>query len=312
MLIFMSDLHFGDVTAGNHNLPAKAFTDVFLPNVLSLIRRKKATELKVVLLGDIFDLIRTEYWLRVPANERPWGADGLADVPVPTPGSAVEQHCLSILGVLPADGQRSSVTADSILDRNWDALAFLRKGLAEKVRENVQRADFPVELMYIPGNHDRLCNLYPSVRDAVRDILGLTINNSTAAVTSPQDWWYHYDLLDKEYDVFARHGNQFDTWNYGGALDFTRAGQIQVSIGDVMTTEFAIQNRLGACAGRCVTGSRPKGEGHRQRSPAWQRHRLAPPHGEEQPETGCPPADRPGARQGGGELPRHQVRPEVG
>ena len=33
---------------------------------------------------------------------------------------------------------------------------------------------FPVEpeRVYVPGNHDRLCNLYPSLRERVRRALG--------------------------------------------------------------------------------------------------------------------------------------------
>ena len=83
MLIVISDLHFVDETAGKHNLPPRAFTNVFLSNVLNLARSKGATEIKLLLLGDIPDLIRSHQWFLEAPENRPWGANGLADVPIP-------------------------------------------------------------------------------------------------------------------------------------------------------------------------------------------------------------------------------------
>ncbi len=41
MLIVVSDLHFVDGTAGEHNLPVGAFRDVFLEDVKALAKDKK-------------------------------------------------------------------------------------------------------------------------------------------------------------------------------------------------------------------------------------------------------------------------------
>ncbi|MCG6917125.1 MAG: hypothetical protein LJE89_06215, partial [Deltaproteobacteria bacterium] len=77
MLIFISDLHFVDGTAGEHNVPADAFK-VFFEDIAGTVDwliqdGRKIQEIKLVFLGDTFDLLRTETWFDYPENERPWG-----------------------------------------------------------------------------------------------------------------------------------------------------------------------------------------------------------------------------------------------
>ena len=72
MLVFISDLHFVDETAGKHNIPASAF-EKFLTNVKVHADKAKAKELKIVFLGDIFDILRTEEWFKEEEVNRPWG-----------------------------------------------------------------------------------------------------------------------------------------------------------------------------------------------------------------------------------------------
>ena len=240
MLVVISDLHFTDGTSGEHNLPVEAFKEVFLPHIVALARSKKATELKLLLLGDIPDLVRSEQWFEEEPADRPWGENGLRDIPNPQPGSWVEQRCLKILGRFPSDGRRASVPENTILYKNWDTLALFR-GLQKTMQKVLPGlAPIPVDIIYVAGNHDRLCNLYPSVRDELCKILGITVNPSTVAMKSEYDWWYRYDYMDEKYGVYARHGHQFDAWNFGGGNDLTRTGHLQVPIGDVISTEFAV------------------------------------------------------------------------
>lgn len=78
MLVIISDLHFADGTAGEHNVPVDAF-HIFFENLKSAAerlkkKRREAKEIKIVFLGDIFDLLRTEEWFEpLPEDERPWG-----------------------------------------------------------------------------------------------------------------------------------------------------------------------------------------------------------------------------------------------
>jgi len=77
MLIFISDLHFVDGTAGEHNVPTDAFRIFFedIAGTADWLSRdgRKIEEIKLVFLGDIFDLLRTEMWFDYPESERPWG-----------------------------------------------------------------------------------------------------------------------------------------------------------------------------------------------------------------------------------------------
>jgi len=238
MLIVISDLHFVDATAGDHNLPARAFKQVFMSNIISLARKNQATEIKLLLLGDIPDLIRSEQWFDEAPENRPWGANGLRDIPHPRLGSRVEKRCLRILGELPASGRRADVPENTILFQNWDTFEFFRN--FDKIIHQELGRDMPVEIRYVIGNHDRLVNLYPTLRDEVRKQLGLTVNTSTVEVLDGMEWWYPYAFQDDTYGVFARHGHQFDTYNYNGASTYTREDHLQVPVGDVIATEFAV------------------------------------------------------------------------
>lgn len=238
MLVVISDLHFVDATAGNHNLPAKAFEQIFMSSIVSLARKNKATEVKLLLLGDIPDLIRSEQWFDEAPENRPWGAKGLSDIPNPRLGSRTEKRCLDILGRFPASGKRADVPEKSILFQNWDTFEFFRN-FRKLIREELGR-DLPVEIIYVVGNHDRLINLYPSLRDELRQQLGLTVNGNTVEILDGMEWWYPYVFVDPTYGVFARHGHQFDVYNYNGTTGYTRADHLQVPMGDVIATEFAV------------------------------------------------------------------------
>ncbi|MFW5740376.1 MAG: hypothetical protein ACOC1F_08415 [Myxococcota bacterium] len=90
MIVFISDLHFEDATAGKHNVSADAFS-IFFDELRWHARRRKVTELHIVLLGDIFDLLRTSYWFDVDPDQRPWGTPEKR-------GPTLEQHATKLLG----------------------------------------------------------------------------------------------------------------------------------------------------------------------------------------------------------------------
>ena len=76
MLVFISDLHFVDGSAEEQNFSYRALEYFF--DDLAAIATKPSNnikEIKLVLLGDIFDLLRTENWFGYPADERPWGTN---------------------------------------------------------------------------------------------------------------------------------------------------------------------------------------------------------------------------------------------
>jgi len=244
MLIAISDIHFVDGTAGEHNLPFSAFDSVFLSDIASLAKDKEAKEVKLLLLGDIVDVIRSTQWFDVDPEDRPWGTRGLRDIPLPRKRSATEKQCLKILGrvtqkSLGREEPPDSLPSETILYKNWKTFKLLR-GLEEHLAERCRRR-VPAQIIYVPGNHDRLCNLYPSVRDALRDMLGLSVTHDTVDGNPDGEWWYRYSYRDSDHGVSAMHGHQHDVWNFGGGNDRSRDGHLQVPIGDVFTTEFAVK-----------------------------------------------------------------------
>jgi len=204
MLVIISDLHFVDGTAGEHNIPVDAF-HIFFENLKSAAERLKkkkreVKEIKIVFLGDIFDLLRTEEWFEpLPEDERPWG----------TKEAKIKQHANDIF--------------DKIINANRATFTLLSGNLTKKFGFHIEP-----ERIYIPGNHDRLCNKYSNLREKVRKNLGIKPTETPFA---------HY-FQDTEYGVFARHGHEYDKYNYEGATSYEYEGYMRVPIGDPITTEL--------------------------------------------------------------------------
>ncbi|OPY69248.1 MAG: hypothetical protein A4E63_01851 [Syntrophorhabdus sp. PtaU1.Bin050] len=201
MLVFISDLHFVDETAGKHNIPTEAFR-IFFQDIAGNVARYKKNkrdiqEIKIVFLGDIFDLLRTEEWFGYPVDERPWGNNE----------NKIEAHAEDIF--------------DTIIEKNRDTFNLLKNGLKDEF-------SFPVERIYIPGNHDRLCNKYPKLRKKVRAALGIAGSANM----------FDHSYQNTGYGVFARHGHEFDKFNYEGGLTYGYEDHMKVPIGDPITTEL--------------------------------------------------------------------------
>ena len=72
MLVFISDLHFVDGSAGEHNLSPRAF-EYFFDDLVAIATKpsNEIKEIKIVLLGDIFDLLRTTTGSAIPSTRDP-------------------------------------------------------------------------------------------------------------------------------------------------------------------------------------------------------------------------------------------------
>lgn len=221
MLVFISDLHFVDETAGKHNIPTTAFQGVF--EDLKKYSSKPA-DVKLIFLGDVFDINRTTYWLGVDESERPWGD-------LENKLGRIEIHANKIM--------------DDILLKNRDTFDILKGSLKDKFGVEPGR-------IYIPGNHDRICNLFPSLRAKVRENLGIPAD--------PNPFPHLYDDMDfdNKYGVLARHGHEYDLWNYEGSEHFSESDYAQVPIGDLITTEIAA--RLPYTVLQHVGSSLPPGQ----------------------------------------------------
>ena len=70
MLVCISDLHFIDGTAGEHNVSLDAFR-IFFEGIAGKAhwlkhQQRKIKDISIILLGDIFDLLRTQRWFSYP------------------------------------------------------------------------------------------------------------------------------------------------------------------------------------------------------------------------------------------------------
>jgi UDP-2,3-diacylglucosamine pyrophosphatase LpxH len=177
MLVIFSDLHLTDGhTARN---PPESMLRRLGDEIRASARDRKARELEIVLLGDIFDIVRTDYWHRngVAAEQRPWGGE-----PDPETGmnrdAAVEQQFLEIL-------------ADALRENSSQALIGTLKGLESGT-------GLRPHLTYIPGNHDRVLNNFPVLRQQIEAAFApLTVDFANVYESAA-------------YAVRARHGHEWD------------------------------------------------------------------------------------------------------
>jgi UDP-2,3-diacylglucosamine pyrophosphatase LpxH len=170
------------------NLPAAPYRQL-IAGLAAEARRNKARRLDFVLAGDIFDLHRTGLWFRDnPADVRPY-VDNTAVSP------AQEAFLLRVI-----DGIANEVHA-------VDVLAVLRLLAAGRyVDEAGQERLFPVpvEVHYIPGNHDRFANATPAIRTAVRQALGLPGHGAA----------FPQSLHMENEKALVRHGHEYDFVNF--------------------------------------------------------------------------------------------------
>jgi UDP-2,3-diacylglucosamine pyrophosphatase LpxH len=187
MLVVISDIHLTDNSTA-HNVHATAF-DLLVKEIGAAASAKQATELRVVLLGDVLDLVRTDYWHRkTEMKDRPWGGD-----------------------LDPATGMnRNTVLIQKQFEEVLDGVLGSTEGKAFVAMLNANLKDatgLPAEITYVIGNHDRVFHNFPSLKDRVKAVL-------PGAKSVTFETFYRSD----EYGVFARHGHEWDENCHGLGL----------------------------------------------------------------------------------------------
>ena len=223
MLVVISDLHFTDGTTSNYlesekppkdlfNVSPKAF-QIFLMRIADIIKRRPTVINKVCFVynGDIFDLLRTNYWFGAPVSEHPWDTSG-------SNKGALLGHAQKIL--------------TAICERNRDALRWL-SGTHDDF-PGIWPFEVKVERIYIPGNHDRIINLYPELRK--------TVCASLLGQHEPERDCFDPVHMDADHKTVVMHGHEADVYNceYDGRDNPVYQA---VPIGDPMTT--MLFTRLG-------------------------------------------------------------------
>ena len=220
MLTLFSDLHLTDESTAE-NVPPQAFA--ILQDDIVSHAKDKADEIWVVMLGDIFDLVRTDYWLRQPERERPWFGNISTTTGMNDDAGVIEGHFKKILtSITETESGKALINMVNNL-----------KGLTGK----------KVKVSYVIGNHDRAFNNFDSLKDIVKP----QFNNV-------DEFEYCNYIQADEYGTLCRHGHEFDDNNHGLSiykyfqrksgkkLDYVNRFDEEVykvmSIGEVITCEL--------------------------------------------------------------------------
>ena len=241
MLVIASDIHLTDGSTGLR-MPVGAFR-LFRQRLEDMAydasKRDETTyqpieEFDLLLLGDIFDLLRTTQWNNEQKGEagfsRPWDK--------PTHPNFVK---------------KVNDIVDAILAQNADALQVLRE-LAEGTaislppanslgqvdrrvsRDHRSKLRLPIKvnIHYMCGNHDWIFHLpgndFDQVRKKVVQKMGLS-NPITPFPHQPEDSARIAEILQR-HSVYARHGDVHDPSNY-----VEKQGRDYSSLGDALLME---------------------------------------------------------------------------
>lgn len=204
MLVIVSDLHMTDRDTGAPVTDTEL--EAFVREVGTLEPQNE--KLKVLLLGDIIDFLRSEQWEELWKKENgatPWSGlgrdfEGFAD-------SLQEQRLQTI-----AEG----------VEKRYSAFAKALKTL-KKNRDT--------EIHYVAGNHDFMLQLSPLVRARIVNLLSLDEDPNKP---------FPLEYEDRALSVYAEHGNRYDKTNWHQA----RAGLW--AIGDAIV--LRVVNQFGALA----------------------------------------------------------------
>ena len=219
MLVVLSDLHFSEAQSTkigklsfNKNLPVETY-QAYMKEINQVAVANGIKKVDLILAGDILEITRSGIWFE--NGDRPY-----QDNRVIKPGSATEATILRILEAISQE------------DRVKETLSLFR---------DIQDLfDVEVKLRYILGNHDRLINATPQIRQTAREMLGLSGN----------DVIFDHQFLARETDggtfCLVRHGHEYDPMNFSvdtQALDvipteFPEKVYGAAPLGDIVTIEF--------------------------------------------------------------------------
>ena len=219
MIIVMSDLHFADSSSFsldgheyNHNLPAEVYSS-FFHEVEEFIHSSMIEKIDLVLAGDIFEITRNPLWLK--DHLRPYlHNDEIIE------GGEAEARILEIIEAINRD-ERVHATLE--LFRNLGD--FFAK---------------PVQIHFVPGNHDRLANASAEIRKRIQELLGLEANGEVF-----ENQFIHYG--NGEPRVVIRHGHEYDRSNFSANLRTWSEIPLKIDkshydkpvLGDIVTIEIA-------------------------------------------------------------------------
>lgn len=236
MIVVISDLHFeeeaSDVIPGRggrpdvifrRNLNPRAYRN-FIAQMAEQVARRKVKEFQLIIAGDLFDFSRTTLWFS--DEVRPY-------VRLERVDPVLEAKALRILNATATEPGVKEVL---------ELFQLLAKGRYRTTEgPDSQERDFPaerIEILFFPGNHDRLSNATPAIRSRVRELLGLRGSAE-----------FPHFFLAEDPAVLIRHGHEYDSNNF--AIDLEKSDSIPLEIpengysdanfGDYITIDVAVR-----------------------------------------------------------------------
>ena len=249
MLVIISDIHLGDGTTANSISPT-AF------NLFSNRLRETAyyasfrdedqyvpiETLDILLLGDILDPLHSTLWLNSAPGAlnytRPW-----TDIHNPSFANTLAETTNAIIDVnrQSLESLRRCANGQTILLPPANAQHQPDHGSKERVPVNVR-------IHYMIGNHDWYYRLPGSAFDAIRK----TVIEAMGLCNDPGPFPYELEEqpalreILQSYQVFARHGDYYDKFNFN-----RETGRNHATLGDVFTMDVCnrypveVQRRYG-------------------------------------------------------------------
>lgn len=255
MLVVISDLHLTDGTTGS-TIGASAFHD-FTQNLRELAydaswRDNRAAQANdpaapdkiydpidsfdIVLLGDIFDVIRSTRWTDDNCPIRPWPTDDVPDWEMAC-GEKVEEITNAIL----ANNQEALGKLKAITDSGDEPLKIPQAKDGYPDHQQVFKP-LTARIFYLVGNHDwvYLCEgeQYNRIRQRLCEAIGLANDPNRPF---PHDLVSErHPVLHKlmhDHRVFLRHGDVYDEFNFDEAV----GRRDRASLGDALVIELINQ-----------------------------------------------------------------------
>lgn len=209
MQVFISDVHLTDGTSGE-TIKAEAF-EILRDDLEDLIKRRGAKELKIVLLGDIFDVIRSTKW---PTNGnsqvRPWSPKSNAQ-------EAIVQNIVN-----------------DIITNNQQSLNWIK---------SLKQLATTFDLQYIIGNHDWLINRYPNIVTTVASALGITPPPAAFLEEIPDPDYKTFARHGDKYDKLNYMKNR-DESSIGDVIVIELLNRLPIEVGKKLSGQQNIVNEL--------------------------------------------------------------------
>lgn len=237
MLVIISDLHLTDGTSGT-TISERAFK-IFRERLREMAYEaswkidgtyQPIEQIDLLLLGDILDIVRSSKWL--DDEVRPWdniqNADFIRKIKKINKDILLENEpAFEILRGLNSDDNKLKIT----LPPN-DGVGKVAKVGHEPEADG--RIPVAVNIHYMVGNHDWFYRLegkeYDILRQSVVEAMGLANDPNKPFAHSPGESTLIGQVLET-HDVFARHGDIFDPFNYEGDRNTS-------SLGDAIVIEL--------------------------------------------------------------------------